>query len=213
MNMDNVKEILHLSELFHTPDRNEAMKKARKLAADSGETEEVIVVLISGISKRINDSKISLDIYKEKADKTIDNLTANEMQLAIVKKELESLQSDAEKAYLNYKKLTDQLQESKEKALLNIEKINTQLSAAGISGTTESKSILGTFIAIIFSVSLAFLIIYLSYKIGGSKPTSNIEISYDLGKMIEAFLLGSGALIAGVAYAFSILKHKSKSSE
>lgn len=217
MDIEKLEEIFIFCEGYSRNDHALTSEKIKYFSESSGEPMEKIYKIYSMIikaAKRKESLIEELEKKYENAKKTIEEkdkcifLASNDLDS--VSKELEALKNNEEKAYSNYKNLTDQLLSSRKKALQELEHIDVKLSAAGVSGTTESKSIFGTFIAIVSSIALAVLLIYLSYSIGGEKPTANIEISYDLGKMVEAFLLGSGALIAGVAYAFSIFKNKGK---
>lgn len=212
-----LEEIIYFCREYNKISNNLKNEKMKHFVESSGAPAQEIWKIIG----MIRDTQ--REITSELAEKTNENI---EMQnkiieleseilnlnkdLDFVNDELKIIRNNVDAAYSNYKNLTEQLISSKNKAMLEIEDIDRKLSTAGILKTNESKSILGTFVAILLSIALAVFLVYVSYRFGGEKPTSNIEISYDLGKMVEAFLLGSGALIASVAYAFSILNNKEK---
>jgi uncharacterized protein YigA (DUF484 family) len=148
--------------------------------------------------------KLGADILREQL------LRAQEAErkLQEVQVELTDLQQNPQRAYANLQRVTATLQSEREVATRRLADLEAKLNAAGVRTVPEPERWGRTLLAIFLAVSLGVFLVYLAVLFGGKQPDSKLNITYDLGKIIESFLLGSGALIAGVAYALSTVRRR-----
>ena len=55
-------------------------------------------------------------------------------------------------------------------------------------------------------LTLAGIMFYLLFTLWGKAPEAKLEVSYNIAEMVQALLVGAGALVAGIAYALSTLR-------
>jgi hypothetical protein len=120
--------------------------------------------------------------------------------------DIESIRTDADAAYAHYYSLikpTIVERDAKEKELKDLDQ---KLLRAGIKPKNPEwvRATVAAGLALLIVVGLFCLI----FLIWGQKPEAKLEVHYNVAEMIQALLLGSGALIAGVAYAISTLRSR-----
>ena len=161
------------------------------------------------------DAELS-DLYKTNA--SITDIVEFKSQLNILIKYINGFESEIfslEKKLGDYKKRNDKLhidisqfESQKEKTKEQMKDINNKLEKEKNKTSSGRSVIIKYLLAIFLSVFLAVVLIYSAVNYAGKPIVTSFEVVYDIGNMIEALLLGSGALIAGVAYAVSTLKNK-----
>jgi hypothetical protein len=121
---------------------------------------------------------------------------------------LQQLESDPKVAFDNFRRLARELEGARDTKNAELRELESQLMAAGLMIPPETRGWARSLVAITLAVALAIGLVLLASRWGGAELKSTLSVTYDLGKIIEALLLGSGALIAGVAYAFSTLRRQ-----
>lgn len=117
--------------------------------------------------------------------------------------ELKALTTDVDHAYRNLQHFTTVLESARTEKLKAVADIDKRLKAAGVPKYTQTRiwirSVTAVSISIVVAVSLFAGVVYL----GGAPPTASLEVTIDLGEIIQAMLVGASAIVAGVAYATS----------
>jgi len=88
-----------------------------------------------------------------------------------------------------------------------VDELRAKLLAASTKGKPNDDTWWRLLLAIGLAVLIAVGLVALAVVFGPKKElTTQFQVTYDLGKIIESLLLGSGGLIAGTAYALSQLR-------
>lgn len=125
--------------------------------------------------------------------------------LADVKSQLGDLTTDATKAFENYRRLADDIVSKRRTKERELNELDAQLRAVGKARLTPRGWGAAT-LAVVFALTLAGIMFYLLFTLWGKAPEAKLEVSYNIAEMVQALLVGAGALVAGIAYALSTLR-------
>lgn len=120
---------------------------------------------------------------------------------------LKNLESNPKEAYENYQRIAHLLQASRDDAARELKAIDAKLAAAGMLQDENSGWGRAT-LAVGIAIALVGVLFYLLALSGSKAPETKLEVTYDIAAMTQALLLGSGALIAGVAYAVNVMRQR-----
>ena len=131
-------------------------------------------------------------------------------ELASSKAELASLQTDPTKAFDNYRGLVGKVLSERAAKEAELKSLDARLAAAGQTRSMVPRGSGRAALAVALALMIAAASFYLLFTVWGQKPEAKLDVTYDVAEMVQALLLGSGALIAGVAYAFKTLRERSE---
>lgn len=133
--------------------------------------------------------------------------TASELKRA--NKQIEHLAPSLESAQGQIRDLEKKLEQvvgEHERELARLKLGPTSNLEAHEEKTSRSLDWIKLLIVVGFSVLLAVVLVLLATVYSPAQIATQVQVTYDLGKIIESLLLGSGGLLAGAAYAVSTLR-------